>query len=101
MNFKGWEIYPQNLHLSSLDVDDARIASRISRLAKELFVDNNASTFRYFELSAANQGILSYSDTYKVAEIGADGLREAQFLRIETTEKLSAAFRRAQDSSLL
>lgn len=92
---------PQNLHLPSLDVDDARIASRISRLAKEIFVDNNASTFRYFELSAANQGILSYSDAYKVAEIGADGLREAQFVRIETTEKLSAAFRRAQDSSLL
>ena len=60
--FDGWEVYPQNLHLSPLDVDDARIASRISRLAKGLFVDSNASTFSYLELGAPNQGILSFSD---------------------------------------
>ena len=59
--FEGWEIYPQNLHLSSLDVDDAQIATRISQLAKELFVDKNASAFRYLELGVPNQGILSSS----------------------------------------
>jgi hypothetical protein len=99
--FDGWEIYPQNLHLSSLDVDDARVAGRISRLSGELFVDKNVSTFRNLELGVPNQGILSYSDACKVAEVGVDGLREAQFVRIETIEKLSAAFRRPQDSSLL
>jgi hypothetical protein len=99
--FDGWEIYPQNLHLSPLDIDDARIAGRISRLAKGLFVDSNASTFSYLELGAPNQGILSYSDAYKVAEVGVDGFRDAQFVGIETIEKLSAAFKRPQDSSLL
>ncbi len=58
--FDGWEFYPQNLHLSSLDVDDARVADRISQHAKELFVDKNASTFSHLELGAPNQGILSY-----------------------------------------
>jgi hypothetical protein len=59
--FEGWEIYPQNLHLSSLDVDEAQVAARISRLAKELFVDKDASVFRCLELGAPNQGILSYA----------------------------------------
>ncbi|CZR52532.1 uncharacterized protein PAC_02409 [Phialocephala subalpina] len=49
--FDGWEIYPQNLHLSSLDVDDARIAGRISWLAKELFVDKSASKFSFLDQS--------------------------------------------------
>jgi hypothetical protein len=54
--FDGWETYPRNLHLSSLDVDDSRIDSRISQLAKDLFVDKDASTFRYLELSTSGQG---------------------------------------------
>lgn len=59
--FDGWEVYPQNLRLSSLDVDDARIADRISRHAKELFVDKSASTFKHLELGAPNQGNSFYS----------------------------------------
>ena len=99
--FDGWEIYPQNLHLSPLDVDDARIASHTSQLAGGLFVDKNTSTFSHLELGAPNQGSLSYSNPCKVAEVGVDGLREVQFVRIETTEKLRAVSRRPQDSSLL
>lgn len=55
--FDGWEIYPQNLHLRSLDVDDARIARRISELSKELFVDKDASNFGYLKLGDSNEGI--------------------------------------------
>jgi hypothetical protein len=54
--FDGWEVYPQNLRLSSLDVDVTRIADRISRHAKGLFVDKSASTFKHLELGAPNQG---------------------------------------------
>jgi hypothetical protein len=56
--FAGWETYPQNLHYSPLDVNDARVASLISRLAKELFVDKDASTFKCLELGAPNEGTL-------------------------------------------
>jgi hypothetical protein len=59
--FEGWEVYPQNLRLSPLDVDDARIADRISQHTKELFVDKSASTFKHLELSAPNQGNSRYS----------------------------------------
>jgi hypothetical protein len=59
--FEGWEVYPQNLRLSSLDVDDARIADRISRHAKELFVDKSASTFKHLELGASKQGKSCFS----------------------------------------
>lgn len=82
--FDGWEVYPQNLRLSSLDVDDARVADRISRHAEELFVDKSASTFKHLELGAPNQ----------------DGLREVQFAQIQTIDKLRAAFRRPQNSLL-
>ncbi|PVH75485.1 hypothetical protein DL98DRAFT_536503 [Cadophora sp. DSE1049] len=81
--FDGWEIYPQNLHLHSLDVDDARIARRISHFSKEVFVDKVESDFGYMELDDQDQ----------------DGLREAQLVRINTSEKLSAAFKRGQNSS--
>jgi len=67
--FDGWEIYPQNLRLSSLDVDDSRIARRLNQFSKELFVDKDATSFGYLELGDQNKGIHSYSDVSRVAEV--------------------------------
>lgn len=84
-SYAGWENYPRNLHLSSHDVDASRVDDRISRLAKDLFVDKEASNFRFLELNTPGQ----------------DGLREVELVRIQTTEDLSAVFRRSQDTSIL
>lgn len=83
-SYAGWENYPRNLHLSSHDVDASRVDDRISQLAKDLFVDKEASNFRFLELNTPGQ----------------DGLREVELVRIQTTDDLSAVFRRSQDTSI-
>ncbi|KAM3069736.1 hypothetical protein ACMFMG_010446 [Clarireedia jacksonii] len=82
--YAGWENYPRNLHLSSHDVDASRVDDRISQLAKDLFVDKEASNFRFLELNTPGQ----------------DGLRDNALVRIQTTEDLSAVLRRSQDTSI-
>lgn len=59
-SYAGWENYPRNLHLSSHDVDASRVDDRISQLAKDLFVDKEASNFRFLELNTPGQGCYSF-----------------------------------------
>ena len=59
-SYAGWENYPRNLHLSSHDVDASRVDDRISQLAKGLFVDKEASDFRFLELNTPGQGCYSF-----------------------------------------
>ena len=67
--FAGWENYPQNLQLSSRDADDLRDSDRISQLAKDLFVDKEASNFRFLELNAPGQGCFSSILTLLAANV--------------------------------
>ena len=52
-----WGGYPQNLPLSSFEVDASRSSRRISRLSKELFVPNHESTFGYMALGPPGEGM--------------------------------------------
>jgi len=67
--FAGWESYPQNLHLSSRDVDALRDSDRISQLAKDLFVDKEASNFRFLELNTPGQGWFSSTQPLLAANV--------------------------------
>ncbi|PQE07976.1 magnesium transport transmembrane region protein [Rutstroemia sp. NJR-2017a WRK4] len=49
--YAGWENYPRNLHFSLHDVDAPRVDDRISQLAKDLFVDKEASNFSFLDQS--------------------------------------------------
>ncbi|PQE26469.1 magnesium transport transmembrane region protein [Rutstroemia sp. NJR-2017a BBW] len=49
--YAGWESYPRNLHFSSHDVDAPRVDDRIGQLAKDLFVDKEASNFSFLDQS--------------------------------------------------
>ena len=57
--FAGWENYPQNLYISTHDVDALRDNDRISQLGKDLFVDKEASNLRFLELNAPGKGCFS------------------------------------------
>ncbi len=59
--YEGWEIYPQNIPLASLEVDASRSNRRISQLSKELFIENHESTFEYMDLGAPKIGMHSES----------------------------------------
>jgi hypothetical protein len=100
--YAGWENYPRNLHLSSHDVDASRADDRISQLAKDLFVDKEASNFRFLELNTPGQGCYSSLQLpAAAANVCLDGLRDNVLVRIQTTEDLSAVLRRSQDTSIL
>ena len=63
--YEGWEVYPQNLPFTSLEVDAPRSNRRISQLSKELFVANHESTFGYMGLSEPKAGM--YSEPWCIA----------------------------------
>jgi hypothetical protein len=53
----GWEVYPQNLRLTAIDVDAPRSNRRIHQLSKELFVADHESEFSYLGMSAQRLGM--------------------------------------------
>ena len=63
--YEGWEVYPQNLPFTSLEVDAPRSNRRISQLSKELFVANHESTFGYMGLGEPKTGM--YSEPWCIA----------------------------------
>lgn len=82
--YEGWEVYPQNLPVASLEVDASRGNRRISQLSKELFVANHESTFGYMGLGAPK----------------TDGSRDVALEHIQTTERLSAVMELGQATSV-
>lgn len=54
--YEGWEIYPQNCSYSLLGCDTSRSHQRLSRQSKELFVENDESTFEFMALGTERTG---------------------------------------------
>lgn len=55
-NYGGWEVYPENMALGSLEVDASRRRQRINEQSRQLFVSNNESSFEHLGLSVQEKG---------------------------------------------
>ncbi|KAL2064451.1 hypothetical protein VTL71DRAFT_4945 [Oculimacula yallundae] len=81
-NLDGWETYPTNLPLSSLDVDGARVNSRIDQFASDLFEDQGVSSLKYLEFQKSDE----------------NDMREVGLVPLNAVQDLSAICKISQDS---
>jgi hypothetical protein len=54
---EGWKVYPENLRFAPIEVDPAGSNQLICQLSKELFVENQESTFEHANLGALQIGM--------------------------------------------
>ncbi|KAI9788754.1 MAG: hypothetical protein M1816_006611 [Peltula sp. TS41687] len=88
--FEGWHKYPHNLLFSLIEVDPLRCNDRLARDAERLFVPEEDSRLGMLEFGPVGQG-QTHSHEFH-------GTREVEHTVLESSEQLSACFKRSYSS---